>query len=537
MKVKYTFLFSFLVLCSFSQTKLDTLLNNLKTARHDTAVYNAYMALGNYFQYFNPDTAIYFHTQAERIAEKIPGVEGELRKCDGIKQKGVDYYVLSDYKQALTFFETAMNIVENHLNNKECGLKAKKLRAASVGNIGVVYFEQGNYAKALECYFKALKIYDEIGNKNGQAINLLNIGIIYDNQGDYTKALKYYFKALQIIEEIRDKKSQAINLVSIGVAFKEQGNYNKALEYYFKAKSLNDEIGNKRGQAINLGNIGIIYDEQGNYTKALEYYFKALQINKEIGNKKSQAINLGYIGSTYLKLKQFSKGEEYLKQAEQLNRALGTIYYLKDACVYLSELYEQTGKYKDALYYYKEYAKAHDSLNSEQNRKAIQTMELKYQYEKEQALKDAEHKKQLEIQRKEKERQKVISYAIGSGLILVLAFSLIIFNRLQITRKQKRIIELQKQQVEAQKKLVEEKNKEITDSIVYAKRIQEAILPSESKWQALLPDSFVFYCPKILWRGIFIGWKKRTITYSLPPPIAQGTAFPVQWYLWCAAMH
>ncbi|GIV30297.1 MAG: hypothetical protein KatS3mg028_1363 [Bacteroidia bacterium] len=545
------FLFSMML---FSQTKLDTLWQNLKTARHDTTVYNAYMALGNYFQYSNPDTAIYFHTQAEKVAEKIPGEDGELKKADALLAKGWDYFIKSEYQTAQALFDSAMKIVEKHLENEvePIRIKAKKIysaclessanihlaqgdyakalenyfkalsineevgnkqgQAINLGNIGAVYHEQGDYAKALECYFKALSIHEKIDNRQGQAANLGNIGIVYEEQGDYAKALKYYFKALPINEEIGNKQGQAINLGNIGGVYYEQGDYEKALEYSFKSLSIYEEIGDKQGQATNLGNIGIVFLARGDYAQALEYHFKALSIYEEIDHKRGQAINLGNIGSTYLRLKQYQKAEEYLKKAELLNKELGTLYYLQNALSDLSSLYEQTGKYKLALEYYKEYTQVKDSLNNEENRKALQTMELKYQYEKEQALKEKEHQKQLEIQRKEKERQKVISYAIGSGLVLVLIFSLVIFNRLQITRKQKRIIEEQKQQVELQKQLVEQKNKEITDSIIYAKRIQEAILPSESKWQALLPDSFVFYLPKDIVAGDFY-WLEETDDY------------------------
>jgi serine phosphatase RsbU (regulator of sigma subunit) len=69
--------------------------------------------------------------------------------------------------------------------------------------------------------------------------------------------------------------------------------------------------------------------------------------------------------------------------------------------------------------------------------------------------------------------------------------------------KQKQIIERQKQIVEFQKKLVEDKNKEITDSIHYAKRIQQAILPDDDEWKRLLPDSFVLYLPKDIVAGDF----------------------------------
>ena len=48
-----------------------------------------------------------------------------------------------------------------------------------------------------------------------------------------------------------------------------------------------------------------------------------------------------------------------------------------------------------------------------------------------------------------------------------------------IIELQKNKVEEQKQQVEQQKQLVEEKQKEILDSIHYAKRIQQSQLPNE----------------------------------------------------------
>jgi ligand-binding sensor domain-containing protein/serine phosphatase RsbU (regulator of sigma subunit) len=50
---------------------------------------------------------------------------------------------------------------------------------------------------------------------------------------------------------------------------------------------------------------------------------------------------------------------------------------------------------------------------------------------------------------------------------------------------------------------IDEKNKDITDSIHYAKRIQEAILPPDSLIKQLVPESFVFYKPKDIVSGDF----------------------------------
>lgn len=58
-------------------------------------------------------------------------------------------------------------------------------------------------------------------------------------------------------------------------------------------------------------------------------------------------------------------------------------------------------------------------------------------------------------------------------------------------------------EVVRQKEEIEIKNKHITDSIRYAKRIQNAILPPESYVKSLLPDSFILYKPKDIVSGDF----------------------------------
>lgn len=58
-------------------------------------------------------------------------------------------------------------------------------------------------------------------------------------------------------------------------------------------------------------------------------------------------------------------------------------------------------------------------------------------------------------------------------------------------------------ELNAQKQLIEDKNREITDSIHYAKRIQQAILPADGTIEKALPDSFVLYKPKDVVSGDF----------------------------------
>ncbi|MCX8079775.1 MAG: tetratricopeptide repeat protein [Bacteroidia bacterium] len=480
------------------------------------------MELGNEFQDIKPDSSIYYHTKAEEIAKKNSGIDGKLKICEAILQMGRDYCIKSNYTESMRCYVSVMKILEMHkklLSDNRYRIKFQKLYATMMGNIGAVHFARSDYPRALEYYFRSLKINEKIGNKQGEAANLSNIGLVYSNLREDSLALKYYYQSLKINEEIGNKKGQAGNLVNIGIAYHNLGDFARGLEYYFKALKLNEKIGNKQGQANNLGNIGIIYSDKKEYARALEYYFKALKIFEEIGDKRSQAINLGNIGFIFLKQKKYHLSEAYLKKAEKLNNELRIIYFLKYNYEDLSELCRQKGNYKEALEYYKKYIKCRDTIMNDENQKAIVQKELKFKFEKEKALKEKEHQKKLEIERKEREKQKIITGFVVVGLILVTVFSLFVINRLKVTRKQKNIIEKQKKIVEEQKliveeqkKLVEQKNKDILDSINYAKRIQNAFLPSNAKWKEHLPNSFVLYLPKEIVAGDFY-WMEYANNY------------------------
>lgn len=58
-------------------------------------------------------------------------------------------------------------------------------------------------------------------------------------------------------------------------------------------------------------------------------------------------------------------------------------------------------------------------------------------------------------------------------------------------------------EVVEQKNKIEDITKDITDSINYAQRIQNSILPSKTDIEELFPDSFVYYKPKDVVSGDF----------------------------------
>lgn len=426
-----------------------------------------------------------------------------------------------------------------------------KALAKSLNNIGFIHKNEGNIQKAISYYQKSLKTQKQVNDKPGIASTLNNIGIIYKNKGDLKSALDYYQQSLMIREELKDKKGIALAFNNIGMVYQQQKDYknaldynqkslmlreeindlhgiamsnnnmgvisgallddDKALEYHLKAHSIYTEIGKLSGVALSLNNIGSIYNKQANKlsankgnadsikllkSNALEFYLKSYNSHKNLSNREGMLLSAFNIAWIYFESNQVNKSKKNALLSLKYAQELGYPDNIKNAANLLSKIYETENDGMKALKMYKLYTSMQDSINNEENQKAIAQQQAKYEYEKQKALDDAQNEKLIAIELEEKEKQKILTYATAVGLGIVIIFLIFVFNRLQVTKKQKSIIV-------SQKEAVESAHQEIKDSITYAKRIQSAILPTNKVVKEYLKESFILYKPKDVVAGDF----------------------------------
>ncbi len=480
------------------QNKIDSLQNVLKTAKEDTSMVKTlnlickqYMVNGNY------KLAIEYAQRAEQHSKNINYKKGMAASYNNM---GSTYLYIGDYENALA----------NHQKSLKIRIETddKKGEAASYNNIGNIYFSQGLYEKALECHLKNLKISEDINDKQLMAAAHNNIGGIYNILGNYNVALDQLSKSLKISEEIGDKKGMSNSNVGLGNVFEELGNYEKALESHLKGLKVNLEMGDKQGISMCYNNMGNIYEKQGKYAKALEYQLKGLEINEQIGGKQGIATSYNNVGNIYAKQNKLKEAFYYLNQSLIITKEIGSKDGIKDAYGSLSELYNREADYKQAYTYHKLYSDIKDTLLNEQSSKQIAEMNTKYDSEKkdkELIKKDAEiSKQQAETEKQNLQRN---AFIIGFALVLVLAF--FIFRGYRQKQNANKLLEEKNILIENQKQLVEEKNLKITDSINYAKRIQQAILPSQELIKTCFPESFIFFRPKDIVSGDFYWFSEK----------------------------
>ncbi|HRH09081.1 MAG TPA: SpoIIE family protein phosphatase, partial [Bacteroidia bacterium] len=219
---------------------------------------------------------------------------------------------------------------------------------------------------------------------------------------------------------------------------------------------------------------------------------KMVAIMNEISMQKEQAIK--QLQYEYEKKQQQTKNEkekEKLKYEETLKREKIEFDYNKKT----QELKFQEDLKRRKIAF--DFEQKKQQISSEQKRKEI--------------LLKSEQEKKNAVSQKEIEKQKLLrnSFIGGAFLLLLVAFS--IFRSLLQNRKANIIITEQKMEVEKQKEFVDERNREILDSIKYAKRIQSTILPPLSKIKSAIPNVFVLYLPKDIVAGDFYWMYSHTI--------------------------
>jgi len=138
---------------------------------------------------------------------------------------------------------------------------------------------------------------------------------------------------------------------------------------------------------------------------------------------------------------------------------------LRDSYNALASLYENKNEPKKALRYYKLSISFRDSLRNEQQLKEINQKEMNNELFKKEVLLKAENEKQKLEHNEKQKRNRILIFSTLFVLLLIVVFAISIYNRYKLSQRQK--------------KLIEEKQKEILDSIRYAKRIQQTMLPSE----------------------------------------------------------
>lgn len=394
----------------------------------------------------NPDSAFYYGQQFFEFAS-----ERGYRKESSIalNTMGAAEYYRGNLPEAIDYYQKSLEIKSD--SDDPTGV------ASLLNNLASIYYSQGDYARSIQNLTKSLQIKEKLEDKNGIVNALSNIGAIYRSDGNHEKALEYFLKSLELAEELDNPAMIANALNSIGVSYKDHGDeafsrldtatgnqmFSHALVHYQRSLAIQEKQDDDRGAAKTLNNIANLLMHQGNYQEALDHHNLSLEIKTALHDQAGIAVSLNNISNVYRKMGQIDRALENSRKALEIGSQSGVVSIERDAAESLYQIYEEVNQFQKALEMHALYIGLRDSINSQENQNEIMHQRFQYEFDKKEALIEAEQEKKNalnaeQLRRKNLERNSFIG---GFGIMLLLA-GLFFFQRLRIAREKKRSDEL-----------------------------------------------------------------------------------------------
>lgn len=396
--------------------------------------------------------------------------------------------------------------------------------ANTLGNKAGLLNEMGQKLGSLSLYDSARIFQENLGEADPLSTTYSNIANLYSDFGDSAREIQFLEKSKFIRDTLGDDLGLINSYFNLGSHFQFYGNLNKAKRFFQLAKRLIFDIGAMENTPSLYNSLCVLYLEENKLDSAKLTANEALVFAQELNqpNEEAQALlNLATIAKTEFKQQE---AMSLAKQALKIGQSNQIIDIEQKAHKILTAQYEALGDYENSLIHQKAWLKLMQQDNLLESQRNFLSMDFKRQL-KLQSLNDSLAQKVIQEQAANKlmakdielDRVRFQRYALGGGVCFTGIIIFLLYRSNRNKQKDNLLISQQRDEVEAQrdlahqnytaaeeaKAILEERNREILDSIKYAKRLQEAVLPPQKLVKEWLTNSFILYKPKDIVSGDF----------------------------------
>ncbi|UKN01904.1 SpoIIE family protein phosphatase [Paracrocinitomix mangrovi] len=487
-----------------------------------------YLGQFSYYEYMDWDSALMYLDSAT--------IQGENVKDDFTHglidlHKGWYYQDISAYDTSKSFFFSSLEYFKS--------ANAYQKVADVYGNLGNAFLDVGDLKNSLDYQLKSLETNEAILMMSadedtremairGRAYAWSNISSIYKILDQYTKSLDYEYKALEYeLEKGDDSVGMGISFISIGTTYESLGIKDSALYYTNLAHGIFKRHFFSNGLISSLLTLYRFSEADGKPN--LDLLTEAYQVAAEFQDKKSELTVLGYLvagdfGFSKDSLENMVNRGHYL--IEEYDLANSQYGFFEDEAKYRASV----GEYREAYASLLRYVDLYQKIKQNNELVDFKNAELRHEYQMQSMQDSLNFEKTLHEQKlsneREVSRQKTIIVISSFGMVILIVFMVFLLRAFRVKKKTNQQLSEKNFMIERQKEIVEEKNTEITASINYAKRLQEAILPPLKSINSAFDDSFVYYEPKDVVSGDFYWFEKSNNLVFLAAADCTGHGVP-----------
>jgi len=355
----------------------------------------------------------------------------------------INHFLKSENKEAMELCRRALRFFTKY--HDEEGY------AVVLTFIGNIYESFGEYRTALEYCQNALTAATKTDNKEGIGEAQSVIGLVYSRLSDYDRSLEAYQVSLEIREEMGDKAAAASSLNRIARIFALQKNFKNALENYNRSLKIREDLGHTGAIPWTYLGLATTYEDMGDFQNSRTFYQKNLEEGFAGIDKRCRLQSILGLGRVLMHLNEKDEALNCFRESLDLADKLEAKPLQFEAHHALAGYYESAGQPDLALEHYKQYHKIREIVHNDETRNRLKNQQIAFAVEK--------------------------------------------------AEKEKEIFQLRNVELKAAYDEIHEINKEITDSINYASRIQTALLPQDEILKQYLPEHFILFLPRDIVSG------------------------------------
>jgi diguanylate cyclase (GGDEF)-like protein len=301
-------------------------------------------------------------------------------------------FFLTRYLEAIATLQKAL---DNYTALEDCKGEMKALNA-----LGAVYHGMARYERAMDYYTQSLEKARLQRDAEREAVTLSNIGEVCLELGDLKEALDYFLHAYEIVPDEKNAELLSNILLNIGTAFHRMENWVLAREFTEKSLAIGVSAGERLIEAQCLHSLGRISQDSGLFDLAERNYLKALAISENTKNDKQKTALLLDLGSIYVQSKDIDRALDQYRVALANAERIGSKPLMHAAYERLSEAYELLGGFKEALDYYRRFARYEHEVQSEDASRKIKNITVQYEIEKSRHEAEIYRLKNIELKEK-----------------------------------------------------------------------------------------------------------------------------------------
>ena len=358
--------------------------------------------------------------------------------------------------------------------------------------LGIIYYNLGLLDKTIEHFYASMELLDPETDGIQLSRILNNLANVYDELNQNEKALEYYKQSLQKRLILGVDTTQLSSIIgNIGLSYMKQDYLDSANVFLQKSHEIDLKNQDTIGLVYSEASLAQLYQRKGQYDRAEQHFLKVEELTKKLGRSYSRCENLMNMGSMYAEKGEEDKAYSYLVQSNKIAKDHDFINLAALNLEELAKVASKLGRYQEAYLYSMEFASLKDSIFSSETRRQLESAEVQ---QKDQEITLLTQKAEIDALRLQQNR--IVQYVLIGLIFFAIVIAIIYYQKHSYKVKTLRLVREQRNEIA-------EKNKDILDSIAYARGIQEAMFPTEDELKSLFKESFVFYKPSDVVTGDF----------------------------------